>query len=83
MEFKHLPLQEHPNEVAVSTSFGANLESIAVFHISQNDKNLEIICETNYSENCGSGTIRKGIFLNTGKSKCNRTSKMLHFILSY
>jgi hypothetical protein len=78
MEFKRLLLQENPKVEVVNASFGNILESVAVFYVAENDKNMQIICKTNYSEKCGSGTFRNGIFLNTENSKCN--SKVLHFI---
>ncbi|XP_056016131.1 uncharacterized protein LOC125675550 isoform X2 [Ostrea edulis] len=70
-----LPLQERPNGEAFNTSLGRKLTSVVLYQLLKSDRNVEIICETNYSETCGSGALRgSAVFNEDPMEKMTNTS---------
>ncbi|XP_062601519.1 uncharacterized protein LOC134263221 [Saccostrea cucullata] len=71
--FQVLPLQEKPNEEIFKTSFGIKFKSSVLYQLSKSLRNVEIICETNFSSDCGFGSVQERVFLNNDTHDCNWT----------
>ncbi|XP_062604841.1 uncharacterized protein LOC134266640 [Saccostrea cucullata] len=60
-----LPLQEDPNIEIFNRSTEKTIKSSVLYQLLKSDENVEIICETNHSRTCGSGTLRGTVLLNS------------------
>ncbi|XP_062604847.1 uncharacterized protein LOC134266645 [Saccostrea cucullata] len=65
MQYVPLPLQEDQKIEIFNRSTEKTIKSSVLYQLLKSDENVEIICETNYSKTCGSGTLKGTVLLNS------------------
>ncbi|XP_061177193.1 uncharacterized protein LOC133185919 [Saccostrea echinata] len=64
-QYGPLPLQEVPDIEIFNRTFEKTIKSSVLYQLMKSDENVEIICEANHSDTCGSGKLRGTVLFNS------------------